>query len=186
MSVWSPDPDTTRPFGRTATHTTCAPRGVGEQSSRCSTGRRHPAQFVCPVSVWQSPLDTSQTLSVLSLEPDTTRPFGRTATQMTCAPRGVDEQSTRCVDWTPAPHGSRVPGQRPAAPTSRHFPDPERAVARAGHDAAVRQDGDANDLRPSRRRRAIDALCRLDAGAALRSCARSASGGSHRSTRPTP
>ena len=121
------------------------------------------------------PSTSSHTLSVRSADPDTTVPFDRTATQLTCARRGVDERSTRCVDWTPAPRCVRVPGQRPEALTARHVPHLEREVARPGHDAAVRQGGDAPDLRPSRRRRAIDALCRLDAGAALRACARAAS-----------
>ena len=104
------------------------------------------------------PSTSSHTLSVRSADPDTTVPFDRMATtHWTCAPRGVDERSTRCVDWTPAPRFARVPGQRPEALTARHVPDLERAVVRPGHDAAVREGGDAPDLRPSRRRRAIDA-----------------------------
>ena len=68
------------------------------------------------------------------------------------------------------------------------FPDPERAVVRrgSGDNVAVRQSGDARDLRPSRRRQAIDAFVRLDAGATPSPCARAASGGTDRSTRPTP
>ena len=160
LSVRSVDPDTMRPFGSAATPLTCAPRGVDEQSTHSSTGRRRRASLVCPVSVWRhSPLDTSHTLSLRSHDPDTTWPFGRAATQLTCAPRGVDERSTARFDWTPAPRPVRVPGQRLAAVTGRHVPDPERAVVRSGHDAAVRQDGDAKDLRPSRRRRAIAARC---------------------------
>ena len=42
----------------------------------------------------------------------------------------------------------RVPAQRPDGPTSRHVPHHERAVARTGRDAAVRQDRDEIDLRP--------------------------------------
>ena len=92
-----------------------------------------------------------------SYDPDTTRPFDWTATHETCAPRGVDEQSTVRFDWTPAPHSVRVPAQRLEALTARHVPYLERVVVRPGHDAAVRQDGDTQDLRPSRRRRTIDA-----------------------------
>ena len=54
---------------------------------------------------------STQTLSVPSYDPDTTRPFDWTATHETCAPRGVDEQSTVRFDWTPAPRIARVPGQ---------------------------------------------------------------------------
>ena len=62
--------------------------------------------------------------------------------------------------WFGAPRCARVPVQRLAAVTGQHVPHPERAVGRPGDDAAVRQDVDAPDLRPARRRRAIDA--RLD------------------------
>ena len=55
---------------------------------------------------------SSHTLSVLSLDPDTRRPFYRTATHRTCVPRGVDVQSTLLLDRTPAPREVRVPGQR--------------------------------------------------------------------------
>ena len=51
-----------------------------------------------------------------------------------------------------------MPGQRPEALAGRRVPHLERAVVRPGHDVAVRQDGDAPDLRPSRRRRGIDAM----------------------------
>ena len=185
------DPDTTRPFDRTATHETCARRGVDERSTCGSTGRRRRAVPVCPLSVRRHrPLDTSHTLSVWSLypPPETTWPFDSAATQLTCARRGVDERSTCCVDWTPAPCSVRVPAQRPEAPTARHVPHLERVVPHPapGNDATVRQGGDAVDLRPSRRRRAIDALCRLDAGAALSPCARAASGRADLSTRPKP
>ena len=150
LSVLSRDPDTTRSSGRAATPSTCAPRGVDEQLTHGSTGRRRRAESVCPRNVWwQAPLNPFQTLSVLSHDPDTMRPFGRTATQSTCARRGVDERSTRCVDWTPAPRCVRVPAQRPAAPFARHVPDLERVVARPGHNVAVRQGGDAHNLRPS-------------------------------------
>ena len=40
-----------------------------------------------------------------------------------------------------------MPGQRPEALAGRRVPHLERAVQRPGHDAAVRQDGDAPDLR---------------------------------------
>ena len=63
----------------------------------------------------------------------------------------------RCVDWTPAPRCVRVPAQRPEALTARRVPHLEFVVARPGHDVAVREGGDAPDLRPSRCRRAIDA-----------------------------
>ena len=160
MSVRSSDPDTMSPFDRTATHKTCAPRCVDEQSTRGSTGRRCRASLVCPVSVRRALLVVSHTLSVWSLDPDTTQPNGRTPTHVTCAPRGVDEQSTRCVDWTPAPHVARVPDQCPEALAGRRVPHLERSVVRPGHDAAVRQDGHAIDLRPSRRRRA--SIARFD------------------------
>ena len=59
-----------------------------------------------------SPLEASHIMSVRSLDPDTMLPFDRTATHVTsCAPRGVDEQSTVRFDWTPAPRIARVPGQ---------------------------------------------------------------------------
>ena len=102
------------------------------------------------------PSTSSHTLSVLSPDPDTTRQFGRAATHVTCARRGVDERSTLWFDWTPAPRPVRVPGQRPEALTARDVPHLERFVARPGHDAAVRQGGNAVDLRRSRRRPAID------------------------------
>ena len=54
-----------------------------------------------------------------SSDPDTTRPFGRAATHVTCAPRGVDERSTARFDWTPAPRSVRVPGQRRRAAVAR-------------------------------------------------------------------
>ena len=127
---------------------------------------------------------SSHTMSVPSLDPDTMRPFDWTATHRTCARRGVDERSTRCVDWTPAPRVGRVPAQRLDALTARDVPHQER-VARAGHDVAVRLDGDAIDLRPRGVDERSNALCRVDAGAA-RGCARSTSGGTDRSTRPTP
>ena len=73
------------------------PSRRGEASTRGSTGRRRRAEFVCPLSVRRhSPVDLRHTLSVRSSDPDTMRPFDRTATHKTCAPRGVDEQSTRC------------------------------------------------------------------------------------------
>ena len=88
----------------------------------------------------------------------------------------------RCVDGTPAQRMVRVPGQRPEALSARRDPDLERVVPRSGHDVAIRQRGDARDLRPSRRGRAIDARFdwtpaprwarvpgqRLDAGAGQR------------------
>ena len=58
-------------------------------------------------------------MSVPSSDADTTQPFGRTTTHQTCAPRGVDERSTRCVDWTPAPRFVRVPAQRRRAAEAR-------------------------------------------------------------------
>ena len=87
LSLSSRDPDTTWPSGRAATHQTCARRGVGEQSTHGLTGRRCRAERVCPRSVPRhSPLHGFHILSVLSADPDTTRPFGRAATQLTCAP----------------------------------------------------------------------------------------------------
>ena len=67
------------------------------------------------------------------------------------------ERSTARFEETPAPRCVRVPSQRPEAQTARRVPDLERVVPRPGHDAGVRQGGDAIDLRPSRRRRTIDA-----------------------------
>ena len=121
LSVLSHDPDTTVPFDRTATtHWTCAPRGVDERSTRCSTGRRRRAGYVCPVSVRRhSLLDTSHTLSVRSHDPDTTRPFDSATRHWTCAPRGRREQSTARFDWTPAPRCVRVPAQRRHAAEAR-------------------------------------------------------------------
>ena len=99
MSVRSNDPDTTSPFGRAATHRTCARRVEARRRRAVSTGRRRRAPLACPRNVWrQAPVDASHTLSVPSPDPDTMRPFGMTATHMTCARRGVDdvdEQSTR-------------------------------------------------------------------------------------------
>ena len=87
LSVRSPDPETTRPSGRAATHQTCAPRGVDERSTHGSTGRRPRAAPLCPRNVWrQAPVDTSHTMSVRSPDPETTRPSGRAATHKSCAP----------------------------------------------------------------------------------------------------
>ena len=55
------------------------------------------------------PSTSSHTLSVWSYDQDTTRPFGRTVTPRTCAPHGVDEQSTARFDWTPVPRMASVP-----------------------------------------------------------------------------
>ena len=61
--------------------------------------------------------------------------------------------------------GDESPGEILLSPAqgnqTRHlhldiFPQLELVVVRPGDDVAVRQDGDAPDLRPSRRRRAID------------------------------
>ena len=98
MSVSSHDPDTTWPFDRTTAQLTCAPRGIGEQSTRYSTGRRRRTEPLCPLSVRRiSPRDTSHTMSLgLSNDPpDTTWPLGRATTHETCAPRGIDEKSMR-------------------------------------------------------------------------------------------
>ena len=171
LSVRSFDPDTRRPHGSATTQLTCARRGVDEQSTCGLTGRQRRASSVCPRSVQRHrPLETSHTLSgwspaprtyapVIGAEgpdPDTTLPFDMTATHLTCARRGVDEQSTARFDWTPATHGAHVSAQRPEALTARDVPHLERFVARPGHDAAVRQGGNAVDLRRSRRRPAID------------------------------
>ena len=50
-------------------------------------------------------------------------------------------------DWTPAPRVARVSAQRPAG-AGLYVPDLERAVPRPGHNVAVREGGDARDLRP--------------------------------------
>ena len=117
---------------------------------------RRPAKFFCVrrrATRRASFLSTSsQTLSVLSCDADTMSPFGRAATHWTCAPRGVDEQSTHLFDWTPAPRWALVPAQRLEAGAGRRVPDLERVVARSGHDVAIRQRGDAIDLR----RRGVD------------------------------
>ena len=186
MSVLSHDPDTTRPFDRTATHLTCARRGVEDRSMRGSTGRRRRASLVCPLSVRRHSLvDTFHTLSVRSHDPDTTISFDSATTHWTCAPRGVDERSTARFDWTPAPRVVRVPGQRLAAVTGQRVPHLERVVARRGDDVAIRQDGDALDLRP----RGVDERSTRNSTGRphpLLFCARAASGGTRRSTRPTP
>jgi hypothetical protein len=57
-------------------------------------------------------------LSVLSYDPDTTRPFDRMTTQKTCAPRGVDAIDARLA-WTLAPRMVRVPTQRRRAAIAR-------------------------------------------------------------------
>ena len=89
------------------------PLTVRGKSTRGAAGRRRRAELVCPCSVLRhSPLEASHIMSVRSLDPDTMLPFDRTATHVTsCAPRGVDEQSTVRFDWTPAPRIARVPGQ---------------------------------------------------------------------------
>ena len=120
LSVRSYDPDTTLPFGRTATHETCAPRGVESNQPRCSTERRRRAADMCPRNVWRHSLvDASHTLSDLSPDPDTTRPFDRTVTHKTCARRGVDELSTARFVWTPAPRRPCVRAQRRRASVAR-------------------------------------------------------------------
>ena len=71
-------------------------------------------------------LDTRHIMSVLSSDPDTTRPFDSAATHLTCAP----DCSDALFDWTPAPRYVRVPAQRRHAPVARfdchglHFSPP--------------------------------------------------------------
>ena len=102
----------------------------------------------CPSSVaTHSPVATSQTLSVLSTDPETTRrPSGNTTTLVTY----TEARSSQKYSGRRAPHGQRVPSQRRHALACRHVPDLERLVARRRHDAPpVRKHGNAPDLRRS-------------------------------------
>ena len=102
----------------------------------------------CPFSVTRhSPVSTSQTLSVSSFEPDTTRrPSGNTATHMT-----YDEaRSSQKYSGRRVTHFSRVPFQSRHAFARRHVPHLERLVFRRRHDAPpVRKHDNAADLRRS-------------------------------------
>ena len=101
----------------------------------------------CPSSVaTHLPVATSQTLSVESPDPDTTRrPSGNTATQKT-----YDETRHHKSTADAATHGSRVPFQRRQAFAGRHVPHLERPVERRRNDAPpVRKHRNALDLRRS-------------------------------------
>ena len=90
---------------------------------------------------------SSQSLRVLSFDPDTTRrPSGEMAT-----PRTYDEaRSSQKYSGRRATHGIRVPFQRRHALAGRHVPHLERVVVRRRHDAPpVRKHGNAPDLRRS-------------------------------------
>ena len=106
----------------------------------------------CPFSVaTHSPVATSQTLSVLSPDPDTTRrPSGNTAT-----PRTYDEdRSSQKYSGRRATHALRVPFQRRHALAGRHVPHLEHSsliiIPITRNDAPpVRKHGNALDLRRS-------------------------------------
>ena len=109
-------------------------------------------KFECPSSVARhSPVATSQTLSVSSCDPDTTRrPSGETATPMTYD----EDTSSQKYSGRRAPHLIRVPSQRRHALAGRHVPHLEHSwsvpplytVTR--NDASpVRKHGNAEDLR---------------------------------------
>ena len=105
-------------------------------------------QSECPFSVaTHSPVTTSQTLSVLSSDPDTTRrPSGNTATLLTYD----EDRSSQKYSGRRATHPIRVPSQRRHAFAGRHVPDLERLVGGRRHDAPpVRRDGNTIDLRRS-------------------------------------
>ena len=80
----------------------------------------------CPFSVaTHSPVATSQTLSVLSSDPETTRrPSGEMATLLTYD----GDTSLQKYSGRRAPHFVRVPFQRRQALAGRHVPDLERLV----------------------------------------------------------
>jgi hypothetical protein len=110
--------------------------------------QRTPQRTPRPSSVaTHLPVATSQTLSVWSPAPDTTRrPSGNTATQKTCD----EARSTQKYSGRRATHGPRVPFQRRHALAGRHVPDLERLVLRRRHDAPpVRKHGNTKDLRRS-------------------------------------
>ena len=154
LSVRSNDPDTTLPFGRAATHQTCAPD--------CSDALFAWTPAPCPVRVPGQRLETLTARHVPHHERVVVRPGHDVAVRqggdaLDLRPSRRRRAIDALFDRTPAPRVKRVPGQRPEALAARHVPDLERGVVRPGHDAAVRQDDDAIDLRPSLRRRAIDA-----------------------------
>ena len=102
----------------------------------------------CPSSVaTHLPVATSQTLSVLSLDPDTMRrPSGNTATLETYD----EDTSSQKYSGRRAQHGPRVPFQRRHAFAGLDVPHLERLVDRPRHDAPpVRRDSNAPDLRQS-------------------------------------
>ena len=109
------------------------------------TPQRTPLE--CPRSVaTHLPVSTSQTLSVLSFDPDTTRrPSGNTATLTT-----YDEaRSSQKYSGRRATHPFRVPFQRRHAFAGRHVPHLERVVgiSSSRHDAPlVRKHRNALDL----------------------------------------
>ena len=105
----------------------------------------------CPFSVaTHLPVATSQTLSVLSPDADTTRrPSGNTATLQTY---DEDRSSQKYYKkWTPQTHVARVPFQRRHAPADLDVPHLDRVVVRPRHDAPpVQGDSNTKDLRRSR------------------------------------
>ena len=102
----------------------------------------------CPFSVaTHLRVAKSQTLSVLSSAPETTRrPPGNSATLLTYD----DDRSSQKSGGRRAPHAilALVPFQRRHALAGRHVPHLERLVARRRHEASpVRRDDNALDLR---------------------------------------
>ena len=107
----------------------------------------------------------SQSFSVLSLEPDRTRPPETVATQLTCddaaaasTTRGRPTDAARPnarAPRTPPPRLVRVPFQsQEAAALAGERPHLERGILGAGNRALAREGRDAQDLR--RRRRSVD------------------------------
>ena len=137
--------------------------------------------FECPSSVaTHLPVATSQTLSVLSFDAETTRrPSGNTTTLLTYD----EDRSSPKYSGRRATHGIRVPFQRRHALAGRHVPHLERLVARRRHDAPpVRKHGNARDLRRSQ----ISTKVQWTPRNAHNSSALPASPGIRRSPRPTP
>lgn len=127
----SVDPDTTSPFGRATTHPTCALAASAQIDARFA-GHRRRAQFLSTIVSRHLPglsIDTSQTLSVRSTDPDTMQPFGRMSTHNTCASRR--RQSSDALFYcTLVPHPVLMPAQRLETVAGRRFPQLERAIFR--------------------------------------------------------
>ena len=102
----------------------------------------------------------SQTMSEWSMDPETTRPSGRTATHLTCArAREMIGRSGTANDEprlgsarrqrgrTPVTRKVRVSNERAEAAAIDRVRDDERIVPGPGDDTAVRQGCDAPHLR---------------------------------------